>query len=105
MSYRFSSLGSKFATIALWAFYCPFVLSVSCSAAIYGAPNLQDCYEALYRIPTARQTPLDPPSQQLRIFAEPQYLQTPFGALDNAYRPHAIVQLPKIWKSSKVIPV
>lgn len=105
MSDKFFCFRSNLAIAVLWAFYCPLVLSASCSAVIYGIPNIQDCHHALNWIPSARQPPSDPQSRQPRIFAEPQYLETPFGVLDDAYRPHAIVQLPKIWKHSKTIPV
>ena len=96
-------LGLNFATAVLWACCSPLILAISCDSSIYGDPIIQDCYEALYWIPSARLGPSDPISQQPRIFAEPQYLQTPFDGLNNVYSPHAIVQLPKIWKHSRSI--
>lgn len=90
-------------SVALWPLYYPLALSTQCSATVYGAPSVGDCIQALNWIPFAQQSPSDPLSEQIRIFAEPQYLQTPFGALNNGYRPHAVVQLPKVWEHSKYI--
>ena len=101
MSTYFLAVRLNFFTVVLWALYYPLGLSAECSAIIYGNPNVQDCIRALNWIPYSQESPSDPLSQQIRIYAEPQYLQTPFGALNNAYRPHAIVQLPKIWKHSQ----
>lgn len=103
MSSKFSSVRFNLLGVFLWALYYPLVLSAECSASVYGTPDLQDCIQALSWIPYAQKSPSDPGSQQIRVFAEPQYLRTPFGALNNGYRPHAIVQLPKPWKHSKYI--
>lgn len=103
MSNQHLCLDSSLAIAFLWAFYYPLVLSASCQASIYGVPYVQDCYEALYLIPSARQVPSDPISQQPRVFAESQYLQTSFSGVNNAISPHAIIQLPKIWKHSRYI--
>ena len=103
MSSKFSSVRFNLLGVFLWALYYPLVLSAECSASVYGTPDVQDCIQALSWIPYAQESPSDPRSQQIRIFAEPQYLRTPFGALNNGYRPHAIVQLPKTWKHSKYI--
>ena len=48
-----------------------------------------------YINPPARDSP---DANAYRIFAEPQFQTPPFGAVKNPYAPHAIVQLPKIWK-------
>ncbi|KAM0801620.1 hypothetical protein BDR22DRAFT_888510 [Usnea florida] len=48
-----------------------------------------------YINPPAR---VSPDASAFRIFAEPQFQTPPFGAVKNPYAPHAIVQLPKIWK-------
>lgn len=75
--------------------------SQSCNSAIYGTPNILDCYEALGWIPFSRMQPSYPPSLQLRVFSEPQYLPPPFASLNNPYRPEAIIQLPKIGRHSE----
>lgn len=38
---------------------------------------------------------------RFQLYAEPQYLRPPFGAVNNRYRPNPINQLPKIWRYSQ----
>lgn len=96
------STPTKYLPLAvLYALHSPLVLSAWCSASIYGTPIIADCKHALSWIPSIGKVPSDPQSQQPRIFAEPQHLPIPYGGVSNEYRPHAIVQLPKIWKHSK----
>ena len=86
--------------VYLFIFYCPFVISLICNAEIYGTPNSQDCINAINEIPFALEPYSNPYSQIPRLFAEPQYLEPPFDAVRNVFRPNAIIQLPKIWKHS-----
>lgn len=66
---------------------------------MYGTPNIQDCYEAMFWIPYINTPGRDSPeAKAFRIFAEPQFQTLPFSAVKNQYAPNAIVQLPKIWK-------
>ena len=88
----------------LYALHSPLVLSAWCSASLYGTPIIADCKHALSWIPSIGKVPSDPQSQQPRIFADPQHLPIPYGGVSNEYRPHAIVQLPKIWKHSEDTP-
>lgn len=70
-----------------------------CDKNMFGKPNIQDCYQALFWIPYANAPARDSPDAKAkRLFAEPQYLDPPFKAVKNPYAPKAIVQLPKIWK-------
>ena len=74
-------------------------IAQSCSKDLYGTPNIQDCYEAMFWIPYINPPGrYSPDAQAFRIFAEPQFQSPPFGAVQNPYAPKAIVQLPKIWK-------
>lgn len=62
-------------------------------------PKLEDCYEAMFRIPYSNAPAKDTPdAKALRVFAKPQYLSPPFKAVKNPYALKAIVQLPKCWK-------
>ena len=88
-------------TLVLCGFLPPLACSLVCSDRVYGNPKVDDCKQALLKIPFARQ-PID--SQQSRLphaFAEPQFLKPPFRLFPNAFRPQSIIQLPKIWKHSK----
>ena len=73
--------------------------AILCDKDLYGTPNMQDCYEAMFWIPYINPPARDSPeAKAFRIFAEPQFQSPPFGAVKNPYAPNAIVQLPKIWK-------
>ena len=73
-----------------------------CNRDLFGTPDAQDCYQAMFWVPYINQPARDSgDAKATRVFAEPQYLTPPFGAVKNAYAPKAIVQLPKIWKYSK----
>ncbi len=92
------------------AMYLPFLYyalasSAVCNSEVYGSPNQQDCAQALRNIPFATSGPSSPSSLQSHIFAEPQYMDPPFGGIDNMFPSHAIVQLPKIWKRSTFSPI
>ncbi len=96
-----------------WAFWCYLLCHCAiaipdqlreyetlCDGGMFGAPNPHDCYDAMFSVPYRNVPGLDSPdAKATRIFAEPQYLSPPFSALENAYAPKAIVQLPKMWKS------
>ncbi|CAF9917860.1 MAG: hypothetical protein ALECFALPRED_000385 [Alectoria fallacina] len=70
-----------------------------CDKDLFGAPKLEDCYQAMFWIPYINQPAKDSPdAKAFRVFAEPQFLNPPFSAVKNPYAPKAIVQLPKIWK-------
>lgn len=75
-----------------------------CSKDLFGSPQPNDCYQAMFWIPyinaPARHSP---DAAAPRIFAEPRFLSPPFGAAKNPYAPKAIVQLPKIWKFGTLI--
>lgn len=88
--------------ICICLFRLSLVNSQLCNSAIYGTPNIQHCYEALRWVPYIRMMPSFPPAQQLRVFSEPQYLEPPFANLNNPYRPEGIIQLPKIYRHSKL---
>lgn len=78
----------------------PLVRSFICNGVVYGSPKVDDCKQALLELPFAR----EPRSYQARyphIFVEPQFQKPQFLLVTNDFRPHAIVQLPKIWKHSK----
>ena len=79
----------------------PLVRSLVCSEEIYGNPKIEDCERVLLEIPFARQSFSSRQSQYQHVFAEPQFLEPPFAQVINMYRPRAIIQLPKVWKSSK----
>lgn len=70
-----------------------------CDKDLFGTPNVDDCYHAMFWIPymnsPAKQSPA---ATANRLFAEPQHLDPPFSAVKNKWAPNAIVQLPRIWK-------
>lgn len=90
----------NWATICLIYLHCTLVSAAVCNSDVYGIPNPRDCAQALRKIPFATLPPSEPQSLQPHFFAEPQYMDPEFGGIDNAFRPNAIVQLPKIWKYS-----
>lgn len=69
-----------------------------CNAAIYGVTNYKDCSKAFDTIPFALNRPSDTRITATELWSEPQYLSTPFGAVQNRYRPRPINQIPKIWR-------
>lgn len=71
-----------------------------CSTAIYGIPNYRDCVSALRSMPFAQEPSTSINSRRFQLWSEPQYLQTPFAAVYNRYKPRPINQLPKIWRYS-----
>ncbi len=78
----------------------PLVRSFICNGVVYGSPKVDDCKQALLELPFAR----EPHSYQARyphVFVEPQFQNPQFLLVTNDLRPHAIVQLRKIWKHSK----
>ncbi|CAD6587387.1 MAG: hypothetical protein ASARMPRED_003080 [Alectoria sarmentosa] len=71
-----------------------------CDKNLFGAPKLEDCYQAMFWIPYINQPAKDSPDAKAsRMFAEPQFLNPSFNAVKNPYAPKAIVQLPKIWET------
>ena len=72
-----------------------------CNARIYGIPNYRECLNAWHFMPYAQQPSAEHEAKSPELFSEPQYLQPPFTAVRNRYRPKPIVQLPKIWRYSK----
>ena len=76
-----------------------------CDKNLFGAPKLEDCYQAMFWIPYINQPAKDSPDAKAsRMFAEPQFLNPPFNVVKNHYAPKAIVQLPKIWKHGTSTP-
>ena len=90
----------KWVIMRLSLLHCALVDSTVCNGDVYGTPSKWDCYVALDQIPYAFPPRPNPFSQWPRIFAEPQYMDPPFGQIVNVYRPSAIVQLPKIYTFS-----
>ena len=89
-------------TLVLCGFLPPLARSLVCSDGVYGNPKIDDCQLALLEIPYARQ-PIDSHQSSLpHVFAEPQFLRPPFRQFTNTFRSQSIIQLPKIWKHSKL---
>ena len=109
---------NKFFPIARWTFLYVFHVNSAiaspnslqvnpplCDKDLFGAPKLEDCYQAMFWIPYINQPAKDSPdAKAFRVFAEPQFLNPPFSAVKNPYAPKAIVQLPKIWKHGTSTP-
>lgn len=84
--------------------------SITCDRKLYGTPNIDDCFEAMDAIPyfnDPRGYSDNNEATALRTFVEPQSLKPAFSAVTNSNRkqrnagaPLALVQLPKIWRSS-----
>jgi len=69
-----------------------------CNIEIYGVPNYADCVHAFSQIPYALHERSSYYARSYQLYAEPQYMHSPFGAVSNRYRPRPINQLPKIWR-------
>ena len=89
-------------TLFLCGFLPPLARSLICSDGVYGNPKMNDCEQALLEIPFARQ-PIDSHQSSLpHVFVEPQFLRPPFRQFTNTFRSQSMIQLPKIWKHSKL---
>ena len=89
-------------TLVLCGFLPPLACSLVCSDGVHGIPKIDDCLQTLPEIPFARQ-PIDSHQSRLpHVFAEPQFLRPPFRLFTNAFRSQSMIQLPKMWKHSKL---
>ena len=72
-----------------------------CNDQIYGKIDKQDCSNAYRKMPGGDGAK-DPELNVFRLFSEPQYLRPPFSSMVNPWGRDgvAIVQLPKLWRSS-----
>lgn len=68
-----------------------------CSAVIFGRPIPHDCSVAIEGIKGAKDA-TSPEILVQRYFAEPQFMDPPFGALAPNPFNNDIVQMPKIWR-------
>lgn len=75
-------------------------ISILCSSDLYGQPLGSDVAAVAQAIPFAK---TDPYSQMdaTRIFAEPAFFAPTFSALKNRW-PSSMVQLPLIWRFSRL---
>ena len=72
-----------------------------CKEEVYGQVNAYDCHAAIAQMPFALLPATSWESVRPRQFAEPQFQNPSFGAINNQFSPAAIVQFPKIWRYSK----
>ena len=89
---------------------CTFVLlivqsvqagSYRCDAEWMGRPKLQDCRILFSQLPFAT-THGDGQLDATRLFIKPQFLTPPFSPVENPFPVNSMVQLPKIWRYSKL---
>jgi hypothetical protein len=80
---------------------CTQCTSILCSSILYGNPHVSDVAAVAQAIPFAKSDP-DSQMNAARVFAEPAFFTPSFSALKNGW-PHTMVQLPMIWRYSRLL--